>query len=526
MLRNVSGQKWRVYAYDRTTGEPKTGDAANISARITKDFGTPAATNDTAPTEVDSTNEPGYYDFTILQAESIAHTVSLSAKSSTADITVIACPPVQNPIPQYLSLLGIESDGDLTKVNTLHGHTAQTGDSYARIGANGSGLTSLASASALTTVDTVVDGIKAVTDNLPNSGALTSLATAAALTTVDDVVDAIKATTDKLDDTLEDDSGTYRFTANALEESPASGGGGDATEANQTTIIGHLTDIKGATFNGATDSLEALRDRGDSAWVTATGFSTHSAADVWAVTTRTITAFSFDVTLAASQPNYAPAKAGDEMDLVDALNVTAVAAIQNGLSTYDGSDTSGTTTLLSRLSSARAGYLDKLNVSGELAHSDAANTYKADVSALATSAEIAALEDHGDNNWATADVSGLSTFDPANDTVASVTTVGSVSGAVGSVTASVTVGTNNDKTGYSLTTAPPTATEVADAVLSRDVSNVEGAAGSHSLCTVILASQESSVSGTSWTIRKTDGSTYLVKTVTTDGDAEPITGVD
>lgn len=31
--------------------------------------------------------------------------------------------------------LGVESDGDLTKVNTLDGHTAQTGDNYARLGA-------------------------------------------------------------------------------------------------------------------------------------------------------------------------------------------------------------------------------------------------------------------------------------------------------------------------------------------------------------------------------------------------------
>jgi hypothetical protein len=68
------------------------------------------------------------------------------------------------------------------------------------------------------------------------------------------------------------------------------GGGGDATAANQTTIIAHLTDIKGATFSGATDSLEAIRDRGDAAWTTATGFSTHSAADVWAAGTRTLTA--------------------------------------------------------------------------------------------------------------------------------------------------------------------------------------------------------------------------------------------
>jgi hypothetical protein len=49
--------------------------------------------------------------------------------------------------------------------------------------------------------------------------------------------------------------------------------------------------------------------------------------------------------------------------------------------------------------------------------------------------------------------------------VASVSgAVGSVTGAVGSVTAGVTVTKNNDKTGYSLTTAPPTAAAIADAV--------------------------------------------------------------
>lgn len=39
------------------------------------------------------------------------------------------------------------------------------------------------------------------------------------------------------------------------------------------------------------------------------------------------------VTLAASQPNYAPSKAGDKMDLVDAPNAAAVTAIQGGLAT-------------------------------------------------------------------------------------------------------------------------------------------------------------------------------------------------
>ncbi len=50
------------------------------------------------------------------------------------------------------------------------------------------------------------------------------------------------------------------------------------------------------TFDQTTDSCEALRDRGDAAWVTATGFSTHSAADVWSVATRSLTVLDEDST--------------------------------------------------------------------------------------------------------------------------------------------------------------------------------------------------------------------------------------
>lgn len=70
------------------------------------------------------------------------------------------------------------------------------------------------------------------------------------------------------------------------------------------------------------------------------------------------------------------------------------------------------------------------------------------------------------------------------------------------------------------------ATEIADAVLSRAVSNVEDSADGHSLCTVILAMLESSTSGGVWTIKKTDGATtFATKTLATDADAAPITGV-
>lgn len=87
----------------------------------------------------------------------------------------------------------------------------------------------------------------------------------------------------------------------------------------------------------------------------------------------------------------------------------------------------------------------------------------------------------------------------------------------------VTVGSRLATASY---TAPPTATTIADSVLGRNVSNVESTAAEHSICTLVLAALESSVIGTSWTIKRTDGTTtHATKTVTTDASAEPITGV-
>jgi hypothetical protein len=181
MLRNVASQKYRVFAWDRTTGAPKTGDAANISAYITKDDGTPAATNDAAPTEVSSTNEPGYYDFDLTQAETSAAKVSLSPKSSTSNIVVVACPPVVYTRPQYASLLGIESDGDLTKVNTLNGHTAQTGDSYPIVSHVSHGNAALKTALDLKATQASVDlkASQASVDDLPTNTELGTALTSA-----------------------------------------------------------------------------------------------------------------------------------------------------------------------------------------------------------------------------------------------------------------------------------------------------------------------------------------------------------
>jgi hypothetical protein len=73
--------------------------------------------------------------------------------------------------------------------------------------------------------------------------------------------------------------------------------------------------------------------------------------------------------------------------------------------------------------------------------------------------------------------------------------------------------------------AAPTATAIAEAVLLVDLAGVQDAAPENSLCTVCLAGLHSSVAGTTWTIRKTDGTTKVAKTVAVSADAAPITGV-
>jgi hypothetical protein len=93
------------------------------------------------------------------------------------------------------------------------------------------------------------------------------LATAANLATVagylDTEVAAIMAVTDKLDDTLEDDGGTYRFTTNALEQAPSGGGGTSDWTADERTAIRTILGVpaSGTTPDDPTDGiLDDIRD--------------------------------------------------------------------------------------------------------------------------------------------------------------------------------------------------------------------------------------------------------------------------
>lgn len=97
MLKNVSGQYAHIEAWITATGLPKTGDAGQITAYIEKDAGGAVQTDDVAPTEVDATNMPGVYRFTLTQAETNANEITIKAKSSTSGVQIAAV--TYQPLP-------------------------------------------------------------------------------------------------------------------------------------------------------------------------------------------------------------------------------------------------------------------------------------------------------------------------------------------------------------------------------------------------------------------------------------------
>lgn len=147
----------------------------------------------------------------------------------------------------------------LASVGTAATSTAQTGDSYARLGAP-------AGASVSADVAAVKVDTAAI---LVDTG-----------TTLQADITAI------LTDTAEIGAAGAGLTAipwNAAWDAEVQSECTDALNAydppTNTEMVAAFTEIKGATWS-VTDTLEAIRDRGDAAWITATGFSTLDAAGV------------------------------------------------------------------------------------------------------------------------------------------------------------------------------------------------------------------------------------------------------
>ena len=144
-----------------------------------------------------------------------------------------------------------EMDSNSTQLAAILTDTGTT------IPAQISGLNNISSADVTTACTSSLNTYDAPT----NTEMLAAHSTTDALiTTVDTVVDAIKVTTDKLDDTLEDDAGTYRFTENALEQAPT---GGSAPTVSEIADAVWDEVITAAAHNDPTSAGRRLRQLTD-----------------------------------------------------------------------------------------------------------------------------------------------------------------------------------------------------------------------------------------------------------------------
>lgn len=84
MIRNTTNTL-KVFAFNHNTAHPQTGDAANITCKVSLNGGARNALADTNPTEL----EDGYYLFDITAAESNGVTADFFPESSTNNIQVI-----------------------------------------------------------------------------------------------------------------------------------------------------------------------------------------------------------------------------------------------------------------------------------------------------------------------------------------------------------------------------------------------------------------------------------------------------
>lgn len=130
--------------------------------------------------EVDATNMPGVYRFDppnaafatgvdkvtfMLKGATNMAPVLLEYQLAGFDAGAALATPTNISAATGIVLSGVTHTGAvIPTVTALTGHTAQTGDSFARIGANGSGLTSLATptnitAGTITTVTTVTNDV-------------------------------------------------------------------------------------------------------------------------------------------------------------------------------------------------------------------------------------------------------------------------------------------------------------------------------------------------------------------------------
>jgi hypothetical protein len=314
IYKNKLSQKAPVYAYTLSTGAAKTGDAANITAQVSKDGGSAAATNDVNPAEADATNLPGVYLFDLTQAETNCDLLILAPKSSTSGVALE--PLFLFTEPEIRDVNTTQISGDSTVADTLESLLDGGGGTLtANITGSITGNLSGSVGSVTGAVGSVTGAVGSVTGNVGGSvgsvatGGITSASFAAG------AINAAAIATGAIDaDAVAADAGTEIATAvwalatrtltantnlndptaaaiaDAVWDEVLSGHAGVGSTGAALSAAGGSGDPWSTALPGAYGAGTAGKILGDNLNATVGSRSSHSAADVWAVATRVLTA--------------------------------------------------------------------------------------------------------------------------------------------------------------------------------------------------------------------------------------------
>ncbi len=201
---------------------------------------------------------------------------SLSTIDSNVDAILV---DTGTTLPASLSTIDSNVDAILVdtgttldgKLNTIDTNVDAILVDTAEIGVAGAGLTALATQASVDTIDSNVDAILVDTAEIGAAGAgLTALATQASVDTIDTNVDAILVDTGT---TLPGQISGLNDLSSADVNAACDTALSDYDAPTKAEMDAAFTEIKGASWSSGTDTLEAIRDRGDAAWLTGAGGS-------------------------------------------------------------------------------------------------------------------------------------------------------------------------------------------------------------------------------------------------------------
>ena len=269
---------------------------------------------------------PVYHEYQVLEEDIYDALIGTSAAGfdSSGAVTLAAATHTGAVIPT---------------VSTLTGHTAQTGDSFARIGANGAGLTAIPWNAAwdaevqsectdalnaydpptraeLTSDIAGLNDLSAAQVNAEVDTALADIHLDHLLAVDYDPASKPGTATALLNELVESDAGVSRFTVNALENGPSGSGASAAAIADAVWDEAQADHVSAGSFGEvATEVANVLADTNELQTDWANGGRLDLILDAAATATALATAQtdldtltgSDGVTLATSQPNYAPA---------------------------------------------------------------------------------------------------------------------------------------------------------------------------------------------------------------------------